>query len=99
MSRLTVVPDPRTPQLEYSSTQALMLDERSRRAKAAKMAAVIAHFRGRDLTGLRIVDCGCSGGIIADELHAAGATVIGLDIDVPGVREAHARFGSHATFI
>lgn len=77
-----------------------MLDEVSRRAKAAKMVAVVQHFRGvQDLSGLRVVDCGCSGGIIADELHAAGATVIGLDIDVPGVRAARARFGASASFV
>jgi len=94
------VPDSRKPQLEYSETQALMLDEESRRAKAAKIAAVVKHFLGvGDLTGLRVVDCGCSGGIIADELHAAGATVIGLDIDVPGVRKAHERFGQTVSFI
>jgi SAM-dependent methyltransferase len=77
-----------------------MLDEVHRRAKAAKMVAVVQHFRGvQDLSGLRIVDCGCSGGIIANELHAAGATVIGLDIDVPGVRAARERYGSSATFL
>lgn len=90
----------REPQLEYSTTQALMLDESSRRAKAAKMAAVIKHFLGLEsLAGLRVLDCGCSGGIIADALHAAGATVIGMDIDVPGVQAAHRRFGASATFL
>ena len=77
-----------------------MLDDVSRRARAAKIVAVLQHFRGvNDLTGLRVLDCGCSGGIIADELHAAGATVIGVDIDVPGVTEAHARFGASASFL
>ena len=77
-----------------------MLDETSRRAKAAKMISVIKHFRGvDDLAGLRVVDCGCSGGIIADELNRAGATVIGLDIDAPGLQVARDRFGASATFI
>ena len=63
--------DDRNPQLAYSDTQPLMLDEPSRRLKAAKMAAVIQHFLGRDgrdgLDELTILDVGCSGGIIADE--------------------------------
>jgi SAM-dependent methyltransferase len=77
-----------------------MLDETSRRARAAKMVAVVQHFRGAaSLAGLRVVDCGCSGGIIADELAKAGATVIGLDIDVPGVQEANERFGATVKFL
>ena len=64
------------------------------------MISVIKHFRGvEDLAGLRVVDCGCSGGIIADALHGAGATVIGLDIDAPGLQGARTRFGASATFI
>jgi SAM-dependent methyltransferase len=77
-----------------------MLDEPSRRLKAAKMAAVIQHFLGRNsLDELTVLDVGCSGGIIADELHARGATVIGLDIDVPGLAKAQRRFGASASFI
>ena len=89
----------RARQLAYSETQALMLDERSRRQKAAKIAAVVQHFLGRDdLTGLRLLDIGCSGGLVADELSRAGAQVVGVDIDEPGVTKAHRRFGDHITF-
>src|SRR5262245_4511007 len=86
-------------QLAYSDSQALMLDEESRRAKAAKIAATIQHFRGRgSLDELDVLDVGCSGGIIADELHRRGARVIGLDIDVPGLSKARARFAESASF-
>lgn len=82
-------------QLEYSSQQPLMLDERSRRRKAAKMISVIEHFLGRtDLQGVVAVDIGCSAGIISDELHRAGASVTGIDIDVPGIERATARFAT-----
>ena len=92
--------EPRQPQLAYSDTQALMLDEESRRAKATKMAAVITHFLGReDLSGLRVIDVGCSGGIVADQLSHLGAEVIGLDIDVPGLDKAQSRFAESAAFI
>ena len=88
----------RAPQLAYSDSQALMLDERSRQAKAAKMLAVLTHWTGReDLTGLVVADVGCSGGIIASELSRAGARVVGLDIDEPGIRKAVNRFGGRET--
>lgn len=86
----------RTAQLEYSEIQPLMHDEAGRRAKGAKMIAVLGHFLGsRDLTGLRVVDLGCSTGYIADEFRKAGADVLGFDIDVPGLAAArrHLRDG------
>jgi len=77
-----------------------MLDEPSRRAKARKMAAIVEHFRGiDDLSGLMVVDVGCSGGIVADELRRLGAAVTGIDIDRPGLAKAQARFGDNVTFV
>lgn len=94
------MPEPRQPQLAYSEAQALMLDEPSRRAKAQKMAAILQHFLGTaDLSGLFVADVGCSGGIVADELARAGATVVGLDIDRPGIAKAQAQFGASVRFI
>jgi 2-polyprenyl-3-methyl-5-hydroxy-6-metoxy-1,4-benzoquinol methylase len=90
----------RTRQEEYSTQQALMLDESSRRQKASKMVAVICHFLGRDdLRGLRVLDVGCSGGIVAAELRANGAAVVGIDIDRPGVTTAAATFGDEVDFV
>jgi 2-polyprenyl-3-methyl-5-hydroxy-6-metoxy-1,4-benzoquinol methylase len=87
-------------QLAYSDSQVLMLDEESRRAKATKIAAIIQHFRGRSsLDGLDVLDVGCSGGIVADELHRRGARMVGLDIDVPGLSKARDRFAESASFI
>lgn len=78
-----------------------MLDEAKRRRKAAKLIAVLRHFLGRDdLAGLSVADVGCSAGFIADELAAAGArATIGVDIDVPGLRVAHERFGAQVGFV
>lgn len=92
--------DDRRPQLAYSQSQALMLDDASRRQKARKMAAIVQHFLGReDLAGLTVVDVGCSGGIVLDELRQAGATTIGTDIDEPGLLGAQARFGGSSRFV
>lgn len=79
----------RSAQLEYSDLQPEMHNEQGRRAKAAKMLAVVNHFTGRDdLDGARVVDLGCSTGFIADEMHLAGGKVVGVDIDVPGLAAA-----------
>jgi len=77
-----------------------MLNEESRRRKAAKIISVLQHFLGREnLDGLKALDIGCSTGFIADELHKAGAKVTGLDIDEPGLQGARKRFGDNIEFI
>jgi len=87
-------------QLAYSEQQAEMLDEQGRRRKAAKMLSVLRHFLGRpDFAGLQVLDIGCSAGFISDEFRLAGASVIGLDIDEPGLARARERFGEHVQFI
>ena len=86
-------------QEDYSQKMAAMLDEPSRRRKAAKLLAVLQHALGRaDLAGLTAVDVGCSAGFIADELASAGATTHGVDIDEPGLAAAKARFGDRVQF-
>jgi len=89
----------REEQLAYSQSMAAMLDEATRRRKAAKLIAVLRHALGRDdLSGLRALDVGCSAGFIADELAAAGATTTGVDIDEPGLAVARERFGARVDF-
>jgi len=92
-------------QLRYSEIEPRSLDEFTRRRKARKLIAVLAHFLGRDqagpraLAGLRVLDVGCSAGFICDELAAAGAQVTGVDIDIAGLRRARARFARRARFV
>ena len=88
-------------QLAYSEQMAKMRDETHRRRKAAKILAVLRHVRGQpDLSGLTVADVGCSAGFIADEMAGAGAArVYGVDIDVPGLAGAHARFGERVRFV
>jgi SAM-dependent methyltransferase len=78
-----------------------MLDEASRRKKAGKIISVVKHFLGgKNLSGLIAVDVGCSTGFIAHELYKQGATVTGIDIDVPGIQRARSRFGQEGlTFL
>ena len=93
-------PVARSMQLAYSDLQDKMLDEDQRRRKAAKIISVLKHYLGRDdLEGLRLLDIGCSTGFIADEMSKAGANVVGVDIDEPGLAKAKARFGKTVEFI
>jgi 2-polyprenyl-3-methyl-5-hydroxy-6-metoxy-1,4-benzoquinol methylase len=99
---MTKSPNPRVrePQLAYSDIQSKMQDERTRRQKAQKIIRVLHHYLGRaDLKDLSTLDIGCSVGIIASELAADGALSTGVDIDVPGLEAAQARFGDRVTFI
>lgn len=87
-------------QLAYSDLDPQMLDEAGRRRKAAKIREVLKHFLGRaDLSGLVVLDVGSSTGFISDELANAGARVVGVDIDVPGLTRATARFGDRVAFV
>ncbi|MGL5857447.1 MAG: class I SAM-dependent methyltransferase [Angustibacter sp.] len=90
----------REAQLAYSELMPAMRDEAVRRRKAAKILAVLRHVSGRrDLSGLVAMDVGCSQGFIADELATANAVATyGVDIDVPGLAAAHARFGDRVRF-
>ena len=90
----------RTAQLAYSELQDKTRDEARRRRKALKIVRVVTDFLGRDeLDGLTAVDIGCSTGFTAQALHRAGAQVIGLDIDVPGLVYAKSSFGEEVQFI
>ncbi|MFV0462268.1 MAG: class I SAM-dependent methyltransferase [Nostocoides sp.] len=95
-------PGERREQRGYSELMDTMLDEHSRRAKAAKIIAVLGHALGRSgdspLAGLDALDVGCSAGFIADSLAAAGAATIGVDIDQPGLAKARDRFGDRVDF-
>jgi ubiquinone/menaquinone biosynthesis C-methylase UbiE len=90
----------RRPQLAYSEIQGKTKDEKKRRTKAEKIVAVLQHFLGRtDLSGYTAIDIGCSTGYTVDTLRRAGCTVIGLDIDEPGLAYADSLFGEHASFL
>lgn len=86
----------RTQQLAYSDLQPEMQDEESRRRKGRKVVAILEHFLGRsELGGLRALDIGSSTGFMSDEIELAGAEVIGVDIDLPGLSRARERFSEH----
>jgi ubiquinone/menaquinone biosynthesis C-methylase UbiE len=69
-----------------------MYDVCTRRNKAQTMLQVMRDHLGPDLTHLRLLDIGCSTGIIADFLSGHFQEVIGIDIDAPAVSYAARNF-------
>jgi len=77
-------------QERFSDTHAgEMYDAASRRLKAAKAVAILRDCVG-DLSTLRLLDLGCSNGLMTKFYGEAFESVIGVDIDAPGIAFAQA---------
>jgi SAM-dependent methyltransferase len=66
-----------------------MYDAASRRLKAAKAVAILRDCLG-DLSALRLLDLGCSNGLMTRFYGGAFKEVVGMDIDAPGIAFAKA---------
>ena len=69
-----------------------MYDREGRSRKARTMVAVLGDFFGSDLKSLRLLDIGCSTGVIANVLSDHFGHVTGIDIDQPAVAYASEKF-------
>jgi SAM-dependent methyltransferase len=77
-------------QERFSETHAAeMYDAASRRSKAAKAVAILRDCLG-DLSGWRLLDLGCSNGLMTKFYGDAFKQVVGVDIDAPGIAFAQA---------
>lgn len=77
-------------QERFSETHAAeMFDAESRRLKAAKAVAILQDGLG-DLSRLRLLDLGCSNGLMTKFYGEAFNAVVGVDIDAPGIAFAQA---------
>jgi 2-polyprenyl-3-methyl-5-hydroxy-6-metoxy-1,4-benzoquinol methylase len=75
-------------QERFSEThEAEMYDAASRELKAAKVIAILEHAIG-DLRALRLLDLGCSNGLMTRFYGERFKTVIGIDFDRPGIEYA-----------
>ena len=87
-------------QHDYSIHFPTTKDTATRQRKATKIVqSLIFHFNRDDLQGLMCLDLGCSVGIISRTLAAAGARIIGVDIDPAGLQLAVAERTKHTYFI
>lgn len=74
------------------------LDEpQGRTLRGERILAAFEDFAGVDVTTARMLDIGCSAGLMTEALAARGATVIGVDVDTVALHHADAR-GEHAAF-
>jgi len=75
-------------QLNYSKINNAVLDPLSRERKYRKMISVIRDYYGEDLSNLRCLEVGASGGIITSLLSDDISDVVGLDIDADALHSA-----------
>ncbi|MBW8312521.1 MAG: class I SAM-dependent methyltransferase [Rhizobium sp.] len=78
-------------QLKYSELNPEMHSELSRRRKAATMLAVLGESMGSRLGGCDVLNLGCSTGLIDEQLAPFVRSVMGVDIDEPGILAARRR--------
>lgn len=64
-----------------------------RRLRGQRIARALADFGGVDVTCARILDIGCSAGIMTEALAIEGAIVTGVDVDVEALGLGAARNG------
>lgn len=83
--------DERGYQLEYSNLNPEMYAEAGRRRKAETMRLVLQHAMGDRLMSARVLNIGCSAGLIDGHLAPHVGSVVGIDIDRPGVSAAQSR--------
>jgi ubiquinone/menaquinone biosynthesis C-methylase UbiE len=78
-------------QYDFSAGNAAMHSIEGRRRKAATMLSVLRETLGERLAAARLLNVGCSTGIIDEFLAPHVRSTLGLDIDAPAIAEARAR--------
>jgi len=73
-------------------------DPEGRRRRARRIVAALSDFGGLDVATARLLDVGCSAGLIANELAQHAAFVAGVDIDAESLGFA-AGEGGRAQFV
>lgn len=64
-----------------------------------KLAAHFAHTRSDALTGLRILDVGCGGGLLSEPLARRGAQVVGVDASPGNIAAARVHAASQGVAV
>ena len=83
-------------QLGYSEVHSESLYSIDRRGrKAQKILAVLDDYYSGDLGSLRVLDIGCSAGIISGLMSERVGRVVGMDIDGPAVVHAQKSYGKY----
>jgi SAM-dependent methyltransferase len=78
-------------QNDYSASNPEMHSAQGRQQKAATMRLVLAEVLGAELAQARVLNLGCSTGIIDEYLAPHVGHIVGVDIDEPAVALANSR--------
>ena len=73
---------------------AFLHEPEGRRRRGVRVLAALQAFGGIDVESARLLDIGCSAGLMSDAMAARGSHVIGVDVDADSLRHAVARGGS-----
>jgi SAM-dependent methyltransferase len=72
---------------------AFLHEPEGRRRRGLRIVAALENFGGIDTASARVLDIGCSAGLMTDAMAARGADVVGIDMDIDALRHAAARRG------
>lgn len=75
----------------FSALSPSILEREGRLRIGRQILNVLQHHLRRPLTGLRVLDIGCSSGVITDLIAAHAAHTTGIDVDRPALAEARRR--------
>lgn len=64
-----------------------------RRRRGLRILAALEAFGGIDVESARLLDIGCSAGLVTEAMATRGGEVIGIDVDAEALRHAAARRG------
>ena len=78
-------------QHDYAAGRPQMYDVTERHRKAATMVAVLSQCLGERLRCSRVLNVGCSAGLIDEALAPSVGSVVGIDIDAAAIAAATAR--------
>ena len=66
----------------------------SRRLRGRRIVNVLADFGGIDIGSARVLDVGCSAGLVTEEIAQTASCVIGIDVDLAALEHATRRGGA-----
>jgi SAM-dependent methyltransferase len=80
---------------------AFLHDPDGRALRGRRIVALLRAFVADDLTGMRVLDIGCSAGLITREIAACTAWTLGIDVDHDAIAyaSAHHIIGGRLSFV
>lgn len=75
--------------VSFSLAHSQVLEKSDRQRVATQLVSIMRDFLNRkNLKGLKILDIGCSSGVITQSIARHGGTVVGIDVDKNAIKKA-----------